>query len=119
MTSFSKISLIRASSWMSKPGVAVGAQKAHHQRLDGGMGGAVGVRRHTGVDDVHAGLDGLEVAHGRHAGGEVAVQVNGQLDSRLEGLDGIGIVGGDQAGHVLDADGLSAPMASRSLALLT
>jgi hypothetical protein len=29
---------------MSKPGVAVGAQQGHHQRLDGRMRGAVGVR---------------------------------------------------------------------------
>ena len=63
----------------------------------------------TGVDDVHARLDGLEVAHGRHARSEVAVQVDGQLDRRFEGLDhGIGVVGGDQAGHVLDADGVGA-----------
>jgi hypothetical protein len=47
-----------------EPGVAVGAQKAHHQRFDGGMGGAVGIGGHTGVDDVHARLDGLEMAHG-------------------------------------------------------
>jgi hypothetical protein len=64
MTSFSKISLISGQQLDVEAGVAVGAQQGHHQRLDGGMGGAVGIGRHTGVDDVHAGLDGLEVAHG-------------------------------------------------------
>ena len=45
-------------------GVAIGAQKRHDKGFDGGVRGTVGVRRHTGVDDVHASLDGLEVAQG-------------------------------------------------------
>ena len=90
-------------------GVAVGAQQGHHQGLDGRVRGSVGIGGHAGVDDVHPRLDGLEVAHGRHAGSKVAVQVDGYLDRRLEGLDQVvGIVGGDQTGHVLDADRVGA-----------
>ncbi|VTR68666.1 hypothetical protein DESC_720044 [Desulfosarcina cetonica] len=92
-----------------KARVAVGAQKGHDQGLHGGVGGAIGVGGHARIDDVHAGLDGLEMTHGAHAGSKVAVQVNGCLDRGLEGLDQIiGVVGGDQAGHVLDADAVGA-----------
>jgi hypothetical protein len=64
MTSFSKISLISGQQLDVEARVAAGAQQGHHQRLDGGVRGAVGIGGHTGVDDVHTGFDGLEVAHG-------------------------------------------------------
>jgi hypothetical protein len=108
ITFFSKISLISASRDV-EAGVAVGAQKAHHQRLDGGMGGPVGIGRHAGIDDVHAGFDGLEMGHGDMPEVKWLCRWMGGLTACLEGLDDfIGVVGGDQAGHVLDADGIGA-----------
>ena len=47
-----------------KAGIAVGAQKRHHQWFDGGVAGAVSIRGHAGVDDIHPRLNGLQVAHG-------------------------------------------------------
>ena len=90
-------------------GVTVGAEQGHDQGLDGRMSGAEGVRGHTGVNDVDAGLDGLQMAHGSHARGEMAVQVNRSFAHFLDRLDnGVGVVGSDQTGHVLDTDGVGA-----------
>ena len=64
-------------------GIAVGAQKGHHKWLYGGMGCAVGIRRHAGIADINAGFNGFQVAHGRHAGGKMTVQVDGWFHCRL------------------------------------
>ncbi len=92
-----------------KAGVPVGTQQRHHQWFDGGMGGPEGIRRHTGVNNVHPGLDGLEMAHRRHARCEMTVQVDRRFDRLLQGLDnGIGVIGRYQPGHILDADAVGA-----------
>ncbi len=92
-----------------KAGVPVGAQQGHYQRFDGRMGGAVGVRRHDGVDNINPGLDGFKMAHGRHARCEMTVQVDRRFDILLQGLDnGIGVIGRYQPGHILDTDAVGA-----------
>ena len=71
--------------------------------------GSVSVGRHAGVNNVHTGLDGLQVRHGRHAGGKMAVKVNGRFHVCLERLDKfVGIIGREQAGHVFHADTVGA-----------
>ena len=78
--------------------------------LGSGLAGTVGEAGGSGIDDVHAGLDGLHNGHISHAGGAVGVQNQGQghtgiLDA-LEQL--LSLLGAHGTGHVLQADGVEA-----------
>ena len=77
--------------------------------LRGGLAGAAGQAGNGAVDNIGAGLGGLQQGHGTHAGGAVGVDNDGQLDVLLEGRHQIiGLLGAHDAGHVLDADGVAA-----------
>ncbi len=83
--------------------------ESRHDHLDGRLAVAEGERDDGRVDDVRAGLGGLEVVHRSHATDVVAVDVHRQPDLFLERLDhALGAERGEHAGHVLDADGVGA-----------
>jgi len=79
------------------------------QGLHGRHRGPHRVGGHTGVHDVHSGLDGLQAGHRRHAAGVMGVEVQGDPDGLPElGEQREGVVGRQDAGHVLDADRVGA-----------
>ncbi len=53
--------LVDGCQFLMSNRVAVGAEQGHDQRLDGRMGGPESVRGHAGINDVHTGLDSLQV----------------------------------------------------------
>ena len=65
-------------------GVVRGALERGHQHLGGRLARAEGKRHRRRVDHVDAGLDGLQVGHGRQAADVVAVQLERQVDLLLE-----------------------------------
>ena len=73
------------------------------------MRSAQSQRAHSGIDDVGTSLDALQDGHGSQTCGVVAVNVHGDLDGFFQlGDQLIAGVGLEQAGHILDADGVSA-----------
>ena len=77
--------------------------------LSGRLRVAEGERHGGGVDDVDAGLDGLEVGHRSQPADVVAVQLDRDLELRLQAADELlGVERREQRRHVLDADGVGA-----------
>ena len=86
-------------------GIAIGAKQRHHQRLNGRVRGAIGIRRHARIDNVDASFDGFELRHRCHPRSEVAVQVDRCFHRGLQRFDElIHVIGRDHPGHILDAD---------------
>ena len=79
--------------------------------LDRRLAVAEGERDDGGVDDVGAGLGGLQVVHRGHAADVVAVHVDRQADLVLERPHHLlGAERREHARHVLDADGVGAEL---------
>ena len=75
------------------------------ERFDGGHRSPKGIGSETGVHDVDAGFDRLEVGHGGHAAGVVGMEVQGDPGDFFQFCDQvINVVRGYDPGHVLDAD---------------
>ena len=66
-----------------QPGVPDGAPQRGHQRLRGGLRGAVGQRGQGGIHNVHTGHSRHQVHHVAGAGGVVGVEMDGNRDRLL------------------------------------
>ena len=69
-----------------KARVTDGALQRGHQRLGGGLAGAVGHGGEGGVHDIHTGIGRHQQRHVAGAGGVVGVQVDGHRDGLLQRL---------------------------------
>ena len=88
-----------------KARIAGCALQRGHQRLGGGLAGAVGHGGEGGVHDIHTGIGCHQQRHVAGAGGVVGVQVDGHGDGLLQRLhQRVSVHGQQQVGHVLDAD---------------
>ncbi len=89
--------------------VALRPLQGDDERFDGGHRGPEGIGGKTGIDDVDARLDRLDVGHRGHAAGVMGVEMQGKLGDLLQRRDEIvDVVGRDDPGHILDADAVGA-----------
>ena len=92
-------------------GVPLLALQGGHHRVHGGLAGHGGHGVDGAVHNVHPRLGGHQIGGHLVAGGVVGVQVDGQAHLVLEGRDQLlGRIGLEQAGHVLDAQQMGAPL---------
>ena len=92
-----------------KPGIPIGPQQRHHQRLNSGVGRTIGIGRHTGIHNIHTGLCCFQQRHGRHTGRKMAVQMNGKGGNGFQFFyNGVSIIRGQEACHIFDTDAVGA-----------
>ncbi|VUS34258.1 hypothetical protein SB6411_04771 [Klebsiella spallanzanii] len=92
-----------------QPGVVLRSGESGDQRLGGrvAVGGAHG--GDSGIDAVHARLDGLQQGHLRHPGGGVTVQVQAHVVAFFDFAHQLkGGHRGEDAGHIFNRDGIDA-----------
>ena len=85
--------------------VARGVLQGRHDRIQIGLAGGPGHRRDGQIDDVHAGVSGLQDGPGVDPAGVVSVEMDRQADLALQRFDQrVGRVRPAQARHVFDRE---------------